>query len=164
VAAESPAKNDAMERPLTEHRDGDEEEEVFTGSYEPVEYHRVPDSQTQEARQFTHALVEELKQCPREQLPALQKTIWQRQQANCISPGVAGAIWLEAKIQVVKKAPAFLRWALNQVSQITTTQGLAQLGMTMYSHRAAFTSSERKAFWQAYKARKTELQPTGSTP
>ena len=137
---------------------GDSQDD-WPGTYEPIAYHKVHSDREPLPREYTHPWLTRLQGCTREHLPSLLKEAWQDQQQHKWNPALAGAFWLEAKIQLLKKAPAFFRWALEQTERITDPAALAQHGKAMWDHQKTWTSSEKKLFWTAYKERKAALTP-----
>lgn len=131
----------------------------WPGSLEPVQYHKVHSDHERVPADFSSPWIERLRNCARENLPTCFKEAWQAQQAKPWNHALAGAFWLERDIQLLKKAPAFFRWALEQLQRIGNAADLARHGMLMWDHQKTWTSSEKGLFWEAYKERKAILAP-----
>ncbi len=131
----------------------------WPGTLESVQYHKVHSDHERVPRDFSHPWIERLRSCARENLPTFFKEAWQAQQAKPWSQALAGAFWLERDIQLLKKAPAFFRWALEQLQRIGSAADLAKHGILMWDHQKAWTSSEKGLFWEAYKERKAAFSP-----
>lgn len=131
----------------------------WPSTLEPVQYHKVHSDHEQIPADFSHPWIERLRSCARENLPTFFKEAWQAQQAKPWSQALAGAFWLERDIQLLKKAPAFFRWALEQLQRIGSAADLARHSMLMWDHQKTWTSSEKGLFWKAYKERKAILAP-----
>lgn len=134
--------------------------ELFQESthYDTIAYHKIPQDNDPEPPQWTHPLVQKIASCDRAQLPQLKKQLWDFQRTGQMSHVAAGAIWLEAELTTLKKAPLFLRSAYGRLEQLNR-RDLARLGQLIFKREHDLTSSERKLFWAAYKARKAILNP-----
>lgn len=153
-----PERNDPSSEPSSEI---DETPDLFQETergYETVAYHRIPSDDDPEPPQKTHPLVQKVASCKREQLPQLKKQLWELQQQGHISHDVVGAIWREAELTTLRKAPLFLQSACRRLHYLNH-KDLAKLGQLMFKRGHDLTSSERKLFWTAYKTRKAALNP-----
>lgn len=134
------------------------------GSYDAVEYHRVASDRDAVDRQYDHPLSRLITSATRESLAGARKQLHELQKANGLHPKVAGYLWLLSDLQLEKTMHPFMRWAINQVDQLTDPRALAKLGQQMHALREKFTSCERKHFWTKYHAAKERVSPQSTLP
>jgi hypothetical protein len=142
------------------YHDGDPEPDddaQWLGHYEPIAYHKIASDTDPQRPATIHPWITRFAEATREELPRLRQLAFAAMQQDKWPSHIAGAVWNDANIQLIRKASPAYRHMLNQIEHATTPAELARLGTTAYQRQTTWTTSERAYFWRAYQTRKVTL-------
>lgn len=148
---------EAQQLPYNDTDPDPDDEAHWLGSYEPVAYHKIASNADPKPPATTHPWIKRFTGATREQLPRLRQQAFAAMKQEKWPSRIAGAVWNNANIQLIRKARPAYRHLLDQIERAATPAELARLGTTAYRRQTTWTTSERAYFWRAYTARKATL-------
>lgn len=154
---------EAQQLPYNDTDPDPDDEMRWFGNYEPVAYHKITSSTDPHPPAKTHPWAKRFANATREKLPRLRQQAFAAMQRDKWPSHIAGAVWNDANIHLIRKASPAYRHMLDQIERATTATELAKLGTTAYQRQTTWTTSERAYFWRAYNARKATLAGATST-